>query len=261
MFLLQQPEDSTSLRKLIKFLKMDLSRLEVIVYGRNSELPAFTLSRAFSTLRNKIIMITNIYDFLFLQNPYVEISKVIAFTEDENELRELIDNLGNLGVDGDIYYCGSTNIKPRYNYISLFSLDKIFCEINLSLSILKSLTGGNTERERRIKDQLSDLTDLDNYIRDKAKAFNLDLPMLLSPIMTPTKSFLEKLGLSVSTYFDIKILDGVQVVYSGVDMHIMRRIIFSLRSEGKKVNEILLDVDPLLAPIYLSMIMFYLKKR
>ncbi|WP_048050138.1 hypothetical protein [Saccharolobus islandicus] len=262
MFLLQQSEDSTSIRKLVKFLNINFPQIDLIVYGRGLELPSFTLARALSSLKNKIISTLNIYDFLFIYNPYVEVSNVVAFTGDENELRELLDGLESLRIRGSIYHCGVTDIKPRYNLISINSLDKTFCEINLSLSILKVLSNNkNTMREKRILDQLNDLSDLDDYVKNYAKVFNPDLPILLSPVMLPAKSFLESLGINVSSYFDTKILDGAQIVYTGVDMYITRRMIFSLKSKGKKVTDVLIDVDPLLAPIYLSMIMFYLKKK
>ncbi|QGA53492.1 hypothetical protein GFS03_02255 [Sulfolobus sp. E5-1-F] len=261
MFLLQQSEDGTSIRKLVKFLNINFPQTDLIVYGRGLELPAFTFARALSSLKNKIINILNIYDFLFIYNPYVEVSNVVVFTADESELRELLDSLESLRIKGNIYYCGKSEIKPRYNFISIINLDRTFCEINLSLSILKILCNDNTIREKRILDQLNDLSDLDDYVKNYAKVFKPDLPIFLSPIMFPAKSFLESLGVNVSSYFDTKILDGAQIVYTGVDMHIIRRMIFSLKSKGVMVTDVLIDADPLLAPIYLSMIMFYLKKK
>uniref|UniRef100_D0KUY1 Uncharacterized protein n=1 Tax=Saccharolobus solfataricus (strain 98/2) TaxID=555311 RepID=D0KUY1_SACS9 len=258
---MQQSEDSTSIKKLVRFFNINFPQMDLIVYGRGLELPAFTLGRALSSLKNKMINVLNIYDFLFICNPYIEVSNVVAFTGDENELRDLLDGLESLRVNGRIYFCGITNIKPRYNFVSITSFDKSFCEINLSLSILKILSNDNIKREKMILDQLNDISDLDDYVKNYANVFSLDQPILLSPIMLPAKSFLESLGVNVSSYFDTKILDSVQIVYTGVDMHIIKRVIFSLRSKGKKVTDILIDADPLLAPIYLSMIMFYLKKK
>ncbi|TRM84531.1 hypothetical protein DJ526_11995, partial [Sulfolobus sp. A20-N-G8] len=60
--------------------------------------------------------------------------------------------------------------------------------------------------------------------------------------------------------FDKIILTDSQIITTGVDAYMMRRISSYLRANGKNVKEVLLDTDPLMAPIYLSMILFYLKE-
>jgi hypothetical protein len=52
--------------------------------------------------------------------------------------------------------------------------------------------------------------------------------------------------------------NDANIIYTGVDSIPMRRISFELRKKGKKVKEILLDVEPLLAPIYLSLMTYYM---
>ncbi|WP_229569289.1 hypothetical protein [Saccharolobus caldissimus] len=259
MFLLQQSKDRFSVKDFIKIFTVSIPSEGVIVYGKGFELPAYTLERGLSSLRGKIVKISNIFDFLLIQNPYSEIPNVIAFLGNDNELYELVSGLQTLGLNGTIYYCGKTNVKPRSESISINSIDQPLCEINLSLSVLKSLVRNSTEREKRISEELSNFSDLDEWIKEKSKIFDLGLPILLSPIMIPAKSYIQGLGLNVLDYFDMNILSDVQLVYTGADMHTIRKIAFSLRSSGKRVKEILIDVDPLMAPIYLSMILFYLK--
>ncbi|MEM0016000.1 MAG: hypothetical protein QW281_00025 [Saccharolobus sp.] len=261
MFLLQQPKDSPSLRKLIKLINVSIpNRVDLIVYGKGLELPAFTAENYFSTIKSSIIKISNVYELLIMEIPYVEISNIIGFLGDEKELYELLNGLESLRISGIIYFCGKNNLKPRTNLISIYNVDQTLCEINLSLSILKSLISYKTERERRLDEQLTDLSDLDDWVKEKAKQFDSSLPILLSPLLISAKSYLEKIGFNVLTYFDNKILGDIQIVYTGADMHTLRPIASSLRTSAKKVKEILIDVDPLIAPIYLSMILFYLKE-
>ncbi|MEM3222074.1 MAG: hypothetical protein QXQ97_06840, partial [Saccharolobus sp.] len=181
---MQQPKDSPSLRKLIKLINVSIpNRVDLIVYGKGLELPAFTAENYFSTIKSSIIKISNVYELLIMEIPYVEISNIIGFLGDEKELYELLNGLESLRISGIIYFCGKNNLKPRTNLISIYNVDQTLCEINLSLSILKSLISYKTERERRLGEQLTDLSDLDDWVKEKAKQFDSSLPILLSPLL------------------------------------------------------------------------------
>jgi len=258
---LQQPKDSFNIKDSIKTFKLKIPNdTDIILFGKGQELPAYTLKNAFISLKEKYIEITNVYDFLFLESPYTDLSRIVGFLGDENELRDLVNGMQALGIGGVIYFCGRTNYKPSANIVELRVMDIKLCEINLSLSLLSSISEGKNKREMSLLQQINDLSDLENWIKAKSKEFDLNLRLILSPIMSPAKSFLENVGLNVSTYFDKIILTDSQIITTGVDVHMMRRIASYLRANGKNAKEVLLDTDPLIAPIYLSMILFYLKE-
>ncbi|AOL17065.1 hypothetical protein BFU36_10515 [Sulfolobus sp. A20] len=259
--MLQQPKDSFSIKDSIKIFKLKIpSNTDIIVFGKGQELPAYTLKNALVSIKGNYIEISNIYDFLFLESPYTDISRILGFLGDENELHDLVSGMQALGIGGVIYFCGRTNYKPSTSIIELRVLDIKLCEINVSLSLLNTISEDKNKREISLIQQINDLSDLENWIKTKSREFDLNLHLILSPIMSPAKSFLERIGHNVSTYFDKIILTDSQIITTGVDAYMMRRISSYLRANGKNVKEVLLDTDPLMAPIYLSMILFYLKE-
>ncbi|NON63667.1 MULTISPECIES: hypothetical protein [Acidianus] len=245
------PEDSFDLTP----FKVEVPKFSLIVYGRGMELPAFTLERSIINLRSQVIKTVPLPEMIFLESPYAEEGQVIAFINDENEMREFLDNAWSLGVRGDVMTCGNAKSKGD---IAVHSFAGDLCEIRLSISLLNSILGGG-KRDNRLSKEL-DFSDLSEFISMKSSEISQELPQfIISPVLYPSKYFLEKFtGKTVKGYFDVTFQDS-NVIYTEVDAMPMRRIAFSLRKEGKKVKEVKINVDPLLAPIYLSLIAHYIK--
>jgi aryl carrier-like protein len=182
---------------------------------------------------------------------------VIFFINDQNESREILDNAWALNLEGYLFSCNE--IKPK-GKIEVIRFKGEMCEVNLSLSILYSeVSSIKGVRANRILKEL-DFSDIDDFLAEKSKEIDLSLPqIILSPILLPSRYFVEKnLNKDVKDYYSMNFSNDANIIYTGVDSIPMRRISFELRKKGKKVKEILLDVEPLLAPIYLSLMTYYM---
>jgi hypothetical protein len=67
------------------------------------------------------------------------------------------------------------------------------------------------------------------------------------------------LGKVVKTYYDTNFSNS-SLIYTGIDTLVMRRILFKLKKKNLSIKEILLDTEPLMAPIYLTIISYILKR-
>lgn len=229
----------------------------VIAYGKGMELPAYTLERSIINLEGKIVKTVPIHELALVEDAYAEPGKVIFFINDQNESREILDNAWALNLEGYLFSCNE--IKPK-GRIEVMSFKGEMCEVNLSLSILYSeVSSIKGVRSNRILKEL-DFSDIDDFLAEKSKEIDLSLPqIILSPILLPSRYFVEKnLNKDVKDYYSMNFLNDANIIYTGVDSIPMRRISFELRKKGKKVKEILLDVEPLLAPIYLSLMTYYM---
>ena len=229
----------------------------VIAYGKGMELPAYTLERSIINLEGKIIKTVPVHEFGLVEDAYAEPGKVIFFINDQNESREILDNAWALNLEGYLFSCNE--IKPK-GKIEVIRFKGEMCEVNLSLSILYSeVSSIEGVRANRILKEL-DFSDIDDFLAEKSKEIDLSLPqIILSPILLPSRYFVEKnLNKDVKDYHSMNFSNDANIIYTGVDSIPMRRISFELRKKGKKVKEILLDVEPLLAPIYLSLMTYYM---
>ena len=229
----------------------------IIAYGKGMELPAYTLERSIINLEGRVVKTVPIHELTLVEDAYAEPGKILLFINDQNESREVLDNTWALNLEGYLFSCD--DIKPK-GKVEVFSFKQDLCEVNLSLSILyteASLIKG--VRSNRILEEL-DFSDIDDFLAEKSKELDLSLPeIVLSPILLPSRYFVEKnLNKDVKDYYSVNFLSDANIIYTGVDSIPMRRISFELRRKGKKVKEVLLDVEPLLAPIYLSLMTYYM---
>ncbi|AWR96692.2 hypothetical protein DFR86_03385 [Acidianus sulfidivorans JP7] len=243
----------------INIEEIRLPNFNLIAYGKGMELPAYTLERSIINLKGNFVKTVSLHELIFLEEAYSsDIDNVLIFLNDVNEAREFLDTSWALNVKGEIITC--SDIKPKGN-ISVFKFSSEMCEVNLALSLLNSIAkSSNSPRGRRIINEM-DFSDLDSFLDEKSKEIDLSFnSFVLSPILSPAKYSLEKnLGKDIKEYNDINFYDSI-IMYTGVDSMIMRRIYFELKKEGKKVKEFILDVEPLFAPIYLSLISYYIKE-
>ncbi|WP_236753011.1 hypothetical protein [Acidianus sp. HS-5] len=229
----------------------------VIAYGKGMELPAYSLERSIINLEGRIVKTVPIHELTLMEDTYAEPGKIILFINDQNESREVLDNTWALNLEGYLFSCGEIKAKGK---VGVFKFNQDLCEINLSLSILyteASLIKG--VRGNRILQDM-DFSDIDDFVAEKSKDIDLSLmDIVLSPILLPSRYFVEKnLNKDVKDYYSVNFLNDANIIYTGVDSIPMRRISFELRKKGKKVKEVLLDVEPLLAPIYLSLMTYYM---
>ncbi len=252
MFVLQLLKNRISIKSIN--LPKDFS---VIAYGKGMELPAYTLERSIINLEGRIVKTVPIHELILMEDSYADSGKVIFFVNDQNESREVLDNTWALNLEGYLFSC--SEIKPK-GKIEVISFKQDLCEINLSLSILYTkASSSNGVREKRILKDL-DFSDIDEFLSEKSNEIDLSLQdIILSPILLPSRYFVEKnLNKDVKDYYSMNFSNDANIIYTGVDSIPMRRISFELRKKGKKVKEVLLDVEPLLAPIYLSLISYYM---
>ncbi len=256
MFVLQFPKDSSSLISKIKPKELPLGDYALVAYGRGMELPAFTYERARIELEGKVVKVVPLHEMLFLEDAYTDEKDVLVLANDQSEVKEALDNLWSLGVKADLLTCGNVEGKGNVNVIQI---KEELCEVNLSLSMLRSIVGlSQSPRAKRLLEEM-ELPDLKEWAEKKAQEIDQELDVVLSPVLMPARYLVEEnLGRNVKTYYDTNFYNS-NVIFTGLDALVMRRISFQLRAKSMKVKEVLLDVDPLMAPIYLSIISYIIK--
>ncbi len=256
--MLQFSKDSSSVISKLKIKNINLGDYSLVAYGKGMELPAFTYQRAKISIEGKIVKTVPIYELLFLEDVYVDEKNILVFLNDISESKETLDNLWSLGIKADIFTC--QKIKEKGN-TKIIEFESELCEVNLSLSILNNVVKySNSPRAKRILGEL-DFSDLKDWIEKKSSEIDLGLPeIIISPILLPSKYYLEEnLGKVVKTYYDTNFSNS-SLIYTGIDTLVMRRILFELKKKNLSIKEILLDTEPLMAPIYLTIISYILKR-
>lgn len=256
MFVLQFPKDSSSLISKLKPKDLPLGNYSLVAYGRGMELPAFTYERAKIELEGKVVKVVPLHEMLFLEDAYADEKDVLVFANDQSEVKETLDNLWSLEINADLFTCGNVEGKGG---VRVQQLKEELCEVNLSLSVLKSaLSSSTSARARRLLEEM-DFSDLKEWAERKAMEIDPELDVILSPVLMPARSLVEEnIGKNVKTYYDTNFYNS-NVIFTGIDALTMRRISFQLRKNSMKVKEVLLDVDPLMAPIYLTIISYIIK--
>lgn len=255
MFLLSLPEDSSSVIDQLRPPKISLPSFSTIVYGYGMELPAYTLARGYVALTGESVKLLGVYDFTFLDSPYSENKEVVFFVNDDSELRDLENVVKSLNVRGTLLTCG----QRKFTLKTLGSEGDL-CEVNLALSSLSWLTRFPSSRSKHLSEEL-DMSDLREWIDGKIQEIDPSLDLVVSPVLLPSLTLLRRnLGKKVKPFYENDFSDS-NVVYTGVDTLIGKRTAFQLRNQGKKVREVLLDTDPLTAPIYLSIMSYIFKIR
>jgi hypothetical protein len=220
------------------------------------------IARSIYSFTERIVPIFNLYEFLFNIAPYVNISdsdNILLFSNEASEIREFIDTIWSLNLKSIIYTCSNENLKGKGG-VEVIKFDEPLCEVRMGLSLLKSiLLNQKNKRAERILSEISDFTDLEQWIKTKVNNLRGITQLILSPNFLPSKFILSDLGIKALEFNEIPVETEVYVVYSGGEMVLARRIEFNLLKLGKKINEILIDVDPILAPLYLILIFIYIK--
>ncbi|WP_369609133.1 hypothetical protein [Sulfurisphaera javensis] len=257
-------KDSFSISKMIKIydVPIDFSESVSLIYDEDTELEAITLERSLIALKSTFVKSVNIYDFSFLENPYSgNFKDVIIFVNDENKAKIILDNVWALENKGYLITCNSKiKGKGQVNVLH-FSPDEL-CEVNVSLSLLKKVSSFiNNERSKDLLRELNSLDNLNEWILSKVKEINFNSEIFLSPVFFPAITLMSKiLDKNVKRFYEKPSSKDVIFITTGVDAIVVRKREFELRNSNLNVKEILLDIDPLLAPIYL-ILMTYLFKR
>ncbi|BFI75126.1 hypothetical protein YN1HA_12240 [Sulfurisphaera ohwakuensis] len=256
-------KDSFSISKKINFYNIPVEIPEnlTLVYDEDTELEAFTLERSIISLKGTFVKSVSLYEFSFLENPYSGSFKdIVVFVNDDNKARIILDNIWALENIGYLITCNS-KIKGKGNIKVLYFSDEL-CEINVSLSLIRKVaTEVNNKRAEDIIKELENINSLNQWLLMKLNEINFDKEIFLSPIFFPALTLMRKyLNKDVKRFYDIPTSKDLIFITSGVDSIIVRKREFELRNSMFNVREILLDIDPLLAPIYL-ILMTYLFKR
>jgi len=264
VFLLPSPKDSFSLSRYLKFYDIPINFSENIslLYDEDTELEAFTLERSLIALKGSFVKSINIYEFSLLENAYsVNFKDVVIFVNDENKSRIILDNLWALENQGYLITCNN-KIKSK-GQIRVFSFpsDEL-CNVNLSLSIIKKVSNlVNNERSKDLIKELNNLNNLDQWLISKIREIDFQSEFFLSPVYYPAITIMSKiLNRNVKRFYELPSSSNITFITTGADALIIRKKEFELRSSGKNVKEVLLDIDPLLAPIYLTLMTYLFKQ-
>jgi len=259
---LQLPKNSSDIIKSIKITELKLPHeISYILYSREGILPAYTLYRVLPLL-DTTAHIVELYEGLFSIFPYIEIKgNIFLFSNDLNEIKEFIDTNWALNQESVIFSC--VEVKNLKGNVVTYKFDEPLCEINISLSLLFSLLK-NSQNPRlvRIREEISDLSDLEDWIKEKLKEipFSKSTEIVLSPVFKPAEIFIEStLGYSVSSIEREPKGDELLIVYTTAESIPIRRYEMGILKKGKRFREFLFDVDPILAPIYLIILISYAK--
>ncbi|AAY80356.1 hypothetical protein [Sulfolobus acidocaldarius] len=260
------PENSFTLKNKVKFYdpEVSLTGNVSLVYSENSELEAYTVHRALSSLTGRTIRLVNLYDFLFFESPYVDSRDyILGIIHDRNQITEFLDTAWALENHGALITCLS-NVKSK-GMIQLFNYNDELCEINIALSLLRKISElSNDKRSREISKELEEINSLEDWLKEKIKETKLGREIILSPVFAPARHLINKfLSVNVWLYNDEHIPNQqkeVQFITTSADILVTRRKENELRSNGINVKETLLDVDPILAPIYLTLLTYLFKE-
>jgi len=241
VFLLRVPQEGVALSSL-KSMELHIDLPQIILFEGKMELPAYVALRAMSYLGLDVTTM-ELYEFLFSWLPYNDPKGRILLLAEE-ERKEFLDAAKTMNLKYDILQC-TENLT--------------LCDLSLSLSLLKlTLKNARDPRSARLLEQLNDLRDLDEWAQEKVNPIS-DQPssLVLSPVLKPAKR-------SVSHYSGIQAMDmwdhvrqGSVLLYTGVDSHLARR---ELSRRKEYVNSILIDSDPVLAPLYATIVAIKLPK-
>ncbi|MEJ2771365.1 MULTISPECIES: hypothetical protein [unclassified Stygiolobus] len=261
---MQFPKDRFSLNLFsIPFLSSIGSDF-TIVYNRKSELEAFTLYRALSQLSEKVVRLVNLYDFLFSEKPYADVNNVIAFLHDKNDVIPFLDSMWSLGGEGYLITCNVDMKKEKgKGDVEILSKEGELCEIETSLSLLKEISSINkNKRSEEILKELNSLNTLEEWLKEKVKEVDFNGLIVLSPLLLPARNLMQKyLNTEIKSHEDfLGSSNTYTFITTGADVLTVRRMEFELRAKGKNVREIIFDVDPLLAPVYLSILTYLFKQ-
>ncbi|MEL9969858.1 MAG: hypothetical protein QXR57_03555 [Metallosphaera sp.] len=254
--MLPLPEDGFDIIKKIKLTNFELPKFSTIVYGYRMDLPAYTLLRGKTALSGDIVKILNVYDFLYLDVPYSDNAYTIFLLNEDDEIRDIDNVVVPLNAKGVLITCREVSSRLKKIVVSGET-----CELNASLSIISWLTSIYTSpRSKRLQEEI-DLSDVKDWLQEKIKQIDIDLDLLISPTLSPSLPILRmNLGKKVKTFYENDFSDS-NVIYTGVDFMVGRKLAHSLRSKNMKVKEVQIDTDPLTAPIYLSIMSYILKDR
>lgn len=242
-------------------IPLDFSDNVTIIYDEDTELIAFTLERSLISLRETFVKSVSVYEFSFLENPYSgNFKDVIIVVNDENKSRTILDNTWALQNRGFLLTCND-KIKSKGD-VKVLNFQGELCEVSLSLSLLRKVAyQGNNIRAKDIIKELDSLSTIDNWLLTKLNDIDFNADLFLSPVFYPAITLMSKiLNKNIHKYFEIP--EGKKVVFltTGVDSIIVRKREFEMRNSNLDVKEVIVDIDPLLAPIYL-ILMTYLFKR
>ncbi|BCU68981.1 hypothetical protein [Stygiolobus caldivivus] len=233
-----------------------------VVYTRRSELEAFTLYRTLSQLSEKTVRLIDLYNFLFSERPYTDSDNIIAFLNDKNDVIPFLDSMWSLGGRGYLITC-NVDLKKGKGNVELITRNGELCEIETSLSIVKGIAGTTKgKRSEELLNELNSINTLAEWLKEKLGEMTFDGIIVLSPILLPARWLMEKyLNTEVKGHEDFLGTGGAYIfITTGGDVLTVRRMEFELRSNGKSVKEYTFDVDPLLAPIYLSLLTYLFKQ-
>ncbi|AWR98863.1 hypothetical protein DFR87_03195 [Metallosphaera hakonensis JCM 8857 = DSM 7519] len=240
----------------IKPVNLNLPNFSAVVYGYGMELPAYTLARGMIALSGKPVNLLGLYDFLLLDLPYSEESPILL-VNGEMELKEIENVVRPLGVKGLLITC---NDKSESQLKTVF-LKGDMCEVNLSFSLVSWLTKNfSSPRTKRLTEEL-DLTDLGSWLGEIMKEIEPSLDFVLSPVLLPALNLMrENQGNKIKGFYEKDFSDS-NVIYTGVDSMMGRRTAHQIRAMGKIAKEVVINTDPLTAPIYLSIMSYIFKNR
>ena len=213
----------------------------VIVYSRRFTVTGRVLARAFSALSGSLVPAYEVDEFLFFVAPYVEgLGTVYAFLDSEDDVRRIDDISRVLGIR--VLKFAPGNVKGDVNLEEPLVLDSAVRSLK---AIAKRFPG------RRSETLLSSLAPagITEYVRSKREEIG-DREVVVSPVFFPANEIL-----GIKTVFDNPEKSEVAVVTTTADNLVARRKLFELIRSGRRAKEVVIDVDPIVAPIYLLLVL------
>ncbi|BBD72902.1 hypothetical protein HS1genome_1291 [Sulfodiicoccus acidiphilus] len=213
-----------------------------IVFSQEMELPAFVAARAAATAGYRLLVL-ELFEFLFSVLPYVEVDGpiLILLRGDDPEVK---GSMNAMREDHEILSCTK----------ELGGL----CDVSLSLSLTQLfLSGQDGYRAKRLLEEVQHLEDLDSWGESKVATIPAPSAVVLSPVLRPARR-------TVARYSGLETLEmgdlpprGSVLIYTGVDSHLAKK---ELSLRGQYYYPLLLDVDPILAPVYAAIVALKLPK-
>ncbi len=236
---MQEPKHGVSVKEILQrepSFSLDRNP-QAIVYSRNSKLQAVVLSRVLNSLLMSFVPTVPLSEFNLFVAPYAELSYVWAFIDNQDDLTRFTHVAKSLNVEATVF--SPKGVKADVEFDEPYVLTSAVETIK---AVLK-----NHPSSKRAETLWSALTPegIEDYLRTKLVEIG-DREPLVSPVFEPANEYI-----GIKSAFEEPSRKEVAIVASSADNLIVRKRTFELMRRGFSTKEVLIDVDPAIAPIYL----------
>ena len=239
MLLLQKPRNGLSLKALLSIGPIQpLGELpQALVYSRNSKLQATVLSRVLTSLTNSYVFPISLNEFSLFVAPYVEIRRVWAFVDNNDDLIRLSHLVTALGLEAETF--GPKGVSADHQFDDAYQLTSLISALKAIVERFK-----DNKRVEAIKQSL-DTEGIEEYLTKKKEEIG-DREPVVSQVFYPANEYL-----GIKTAFEEPNSRSVALLTNEADVITVRKRALELRRSGYDVKEVMINVDPAISPIYL----------